>query len=183
MLKRIMAICAAAVVGVMPLAGQSWAAPGETTAPNGQLIARWVSEKPMVTKAVAPGWTRLASASATTDCWTVDHPVRALSFLGTTIYVYHQKLSWCEDGSRITNIYDRFDYISEKSSVAFPSDNRAVDMQFASGNGSASQMSRRIDLCVVNGGCYASNLPWSKITVYPEAGRSPRYQLEGNAIS
>ncbi len=148
---------------------------------------------PVYSKAEAPsgkaaaGARSMAAGYATFQqvCTAVNYPLTATSYLGTTIYKWHHTFSWCTanqvSGAEATRVitaspYNRSDYFSEKSSVAYPQ-GLVTDATFApvggpigfntTGAGSPyySHMARSVNLCIAQYSCYASNLPQSKLTI------------------
>ncbi|MEU6082635.1 hypothetical protein [Streptomyces sp. NPDC047108] len=126
-----------------------------------------------------------AAASADQLCRSVDYPLTLTSYLGSTIYTWHHAFSWCTantvPGAEATRVvsaapYNRSDYFTDKSSVAYPQ-GLLTDAVFApaggpiglntTGAGSPyySHMARSVNLCFAQYSCYASNLPQSKLTI------------------
>lgn len=118
-------------------------------------------------------------------CRSVDRPITLKSYLGDTLYTWHHSFSWCTanqvntvEATRVITAspYNRSDYFTEKSSVAYPQA-LVTDVTFApvggpigfnpTGAGSPyySHMARSVNLCIAQYSCYASNLPQSKLTI------------------
>ncbi|MER6198784.1 hypothetical protein ABT234_15640 [Streptomyces sp. NPDC001586] len=214
-------LLATAVAGATPALASSEPAPqrvstairhavdGNATAADLQIIksdpqlARTVpvsrrAGTPVVTEAVPPTTRAAFGAPRYFDqkCLTVDYPLTNTSYLGTTIYTWHHKFSWCTantvagaEWTRVISVspYNRHDYFTDKSSVVYPQ-GLVTDVLWApvggsipyisSGLGSPyhSHMARSVNLCIVNYSCYASNLPQSDLTigkdnVYPALAR------------
>lgn len=133
---------------------------------------------------MAPGVNSAASASYQQICRAVDYPLTLWSYLGSKVYTWHHKFSWCTanqiSGNEATRVithgpYSRMDYFTDKSSVVYPQ-GLLTDAAFApggspvnswSGYGSPyySHMARSVNLCFAQWSCYASNLPQSKLTI------------------
>ncbi|MEU1280058.1 hypothetical protein [Streptomyces sp. NPDC005805] len=141
--------------------------------------------------AVASAVPAAASASFQKRCLSTDYPVTALSWLGDTLYTWHHTVSWCTanqvngvESTRVISgpLYNRSDYLTNKSSVAYQRD-LATDAQFApdgspiaayaDGTNSPyfSHRARTVELCVLQYGCYANNLPQSKLTLGTNGAR------------
>ncbi|WP_189892426.1 hypothetical protein [Streptomyces xantholiticus] len=122
---------------------------------------------PPVKRLAAPPATVGGTArAAALSCWSVDYPVRATSWLGTTLYVFHHALSWCGNGSQVTNIYNRYSYFTEVSGTAFPETSPIADQvsTFPAAN-AWSFYQRRVSMCTWAGGCYGSNSPWIRLNL------------------
>jgi len=105
------------------------------------------------------GMTR-AICGAWVDAW-----YRQRSLLGSTIYVYHHRVVYCRDGTRVTAWQNRYDYLSEAQGIVYWRE-QTVNQAGGIGTSSAwSHVARHVELCVVNPGCYASLYPWIRITV------------------
>ncbi|MEU6058288.1 hypothetical protein [Streptomyces sp. NPDC047097] len=168
------------------------AAPGMA----GALPGSFRAGRPTVTTALPPRGTRAASPAAPAGqaaaavhnqrCLMIDYPLTATSYLGTVLYVWHHRFSWCtantrpdDEDSRVISAspYARYDYLTAKSSMAQPAPQPAADMVdapvgapiagYLSGMKSPyfSHLGRQIDLCVPQLGCYAANLPQSKLAI------------------
>ncbi|MEV0195311.1 hypothetical protein [Nonomuraea sp. NPDC050691] len=149
--------------------------------------------EPVVTKADPPQRSsardssalKAALASYQQLCKAIDLPLTLTSVLGTTIYTWHHKFSYCTanqisgvETSRVINVapYNRNDYFTDKSSVVYPQ-GLLTDAVWAyvgapigtntNGAGSPfySHMARSVNLCFAQFSCYASNLPQSKMTI------------------
>ncbi|MFF3013624.1 hypothetical protein [Streptomyces sp. NPDC057939] len=155
---------------------------------------------PVVTEAAPPAGRAAFAAGPyfNQNCLTVDHPLTNTSYLGTTIYTWHHKFSWCTantvagaEWSRVISVspYNRHDYFTDKSSVVYPQ-NLVTDVVWAPEGGSIaflgsglgspyhSHMARSVNLCIVNYSCYASNLPQSDLTI----GRDGAYAALARAL-
>ncbi|WP_440082120.1 hypothetical protein [Streptosporangium sp. LJ11] len=131
---------------------------------------------------------RAALASYQQKCWAVDHPLTLTSWAGLTIYTWHHAFSYCTanqvsgwESTRVISepMYNRRDYFTDKSSVAYPQ-GLVTDVVRAfvgapvgtntTGVGSPhySHMARGVNLCFAQFNCYASNLPQSKLTLGSE---------------
>ena len=88
------------------------------------------------------------------------------SLTGHVMYVWHHKVVYCRDGSRVTRFQNRYDYWTNTSGVVYV---RALEVNQAGGintNAAWSHLQRNIEYCVVRYGCYASAHPWSIVTVH-----------------
>ncbi|MGW2638580.1 hypothetical protein [Streptomyces sp. NPDC001348] len=127
-----------------------------------------------------------ALASYQQICRSVDYPLTLTSYVGTTIYTWHHQFAWCTanqvpdaEWSRVITYapYNRLDYFTDKSSVVYPqalitdavyAPVGSAVTSFYDGWGSPyySYMARSVNLCLASQlGCYASNLPQSKLTI------------------
>ncbi|WP_182901819.1 hypothetical protein [Microbispora sp. H10830] len=113
-----------------------------------------------------------AICGAYADVW-----FRKRSLLGSTIYVWHHRVVYCRDGSRVTSWQNRYDYLSDAQSIVYM---RELLVNQAGGVGTTSAWShlqRHLEYCVAKYGCYASMKPWSRITVHGNA----TYSYTGSA--
>lgn len=116
------------------------------------------------------------AVSALTAATTCGHWVRITytkrSLTGSVIYAYGHYVQYCRNGSAVTRWESRYDYLAQSSSVVYWRE-QVVNKQAGIGTSSAwSHVQRHIEYCVVKYGCYANTYPWSKITVYGNAGYS-----------
>ncbi|GLX11041.1 hypothetical protein Misp03_79670 [Microbispora sp. NBRC 16548] len=74
-----------------------------------------------------------AICGAYADVW-----FRKRSLLGSTIYVWHHRVVYCRDGSRVTSWQNRYDYLSDAQSIVYM---RELQVNQAGGVGTTSAWS------------------------------------------
>lgn len=99
-------------------------------------------------------------------CRTADIGVRARSTLGFTLFVFHQVLRWCYNGSTVYSVPTRYLYMSDVDpTISF----RSLTTNNMYGVGTSrvtSTMQARLESCVLKYGCYGNSYPYVQIRGY-----------------
>lgn len=88
------------------------------------------------------------------------------SALGSTIYQWQKYVTACYNGSTVTSIQDRYDWLPQRQTMVNMRE-RTIDTQSGVNTWTYnSRIERHLEYCVVKYGCYADTYPWAQFKVY-----------------
>lgn len=117
----------------------------------------------------------LSEATGSVTCWVWDVPLKGVNVIGHHILTYRQKLEWCEDGTRITEVRRRI-RTGDVHYVLWTFEDH-IDSQTSGGAGQSyytAYTQGKFKYCIVWEGtfCMQYKYPWIDMAVYPGGGYS-----------
>ena len=125
------------------------------------------SRKPDVVARSAPVPTgataTLSAAVSTCKAYWVNYSYYSL--LGSKIYTWQKYVSLCYNGSVVTSVNERYDWLPYRQSMVIVRE-RTIDEQSGKGTWQYStRIERHLEYCVAKYGCYADTYPWGQMKI------------------
>jgi len=121
------------------------------------------SRPPEVTTGSAPAQGPTTLAASCKSYW-VNYSY--YSALGSKIYTWQKYVTACYNGSAVTSISERYDWLPSYQSMIKVRE-RTVDSQSGTGTWQYnSRIARHLEYCVAKYGCYADTYPWAQFKIY-----------------
>ena len=105
-----------------------------------------------------------ATLATTCKSYWVDYSYYSL--LGSKIYTWEKFVTACYNGSVVTSINERYDWLPYRQTMITVKE-RTLDDQSVRGSWQySSRIERHLEYCVAKYGCYADTYPWAQFKIY-----------------
>lgn len=114
---------------------------------------------------IAPNYTMSEDGVSMLACFEYWNEITQYTLLGFVHWKWKHTANACYDGVVVTNWVQRFDQLTYSDGTAYMGNLIADSTTPLPTTPAASYYQRRIDICVLQYGCYGSYHPWSRINI------------------